>query len=148
MNLNENIRLIEYRTTFELFDKDSDGRIAQDDLGNIMRSFGYEYTELELEDMFNDVCKKREKTISFDEFMVLMNKKTKEVDILEEYTEAFRIFDQEGEGKINISHLRQILISLGENIKEEEIDYMLKDADVKGDGYIEYKLFLKLLLSK
>jgi len=50
--------------------------------------------------------------------------------------------------KLNRDELRHIMMALGDNVSPEELDEMLKDADVNGDGSIEYRKFVRLMLFK
>jgi Ca2+-binding EF-hand superfamily protein len=77
-----------------------------------------------------------------------MNKRGKDFEIVEEYIEAFRVFDRDGSGTVNREELRHIMIALGDMVSVEELDVMLRDADVNGDGEIEYKNFVRLMLFK
>ena len=147
-NLEEESHVDEYKLIFELFDKDGSGSISKDELGKMMMSMGSEYTETQLEDMINDVAYNGSKEINFNQFMVLMNKRSKEVDLVEEYTEAFKVFDREGNGTINREELKLILTTLGEGLKPEDVEYMLRDADIDRNGFIEYKSFVRLMLFK
>jgi len=144
----EENHLDEYKLIFELFDKDGSGSISKEELGMMMSSMGSEYTETQLEDMINDIAHNGNKEISFQQFMVLMNKRSKEVDLVEEYTEAFKVFDREGTGTIRRDELKLILTTLGEGLKPEEVEYMLRDADIDRNGFIEYKSFVRLMLFK
>lgn len=56
----------------------------------------------------------------------------------ENLREAFRIFDKDGNGMINASELRHILTNLGEKLTEEEVDEMIREADITGDGQVNY----------
>jgi calmodulin len=44
--------------------------------------------------------------------------------------------------------LRHVLTSIGEKLTEEEVDELLREADVGGDGRIKYEDFVKVMLSK
>lgn len=45
----------EFREAFSLFDKDGDGRITAIELGTVMRSLGQHPSDVELNDMINEV---------------------------------------------------------------------------------------------
>lgn len=40
------------------------------------------------------------------------------------------------------------MTNLGEKLTNEEVEEMLREADVDGDGKINYEEFVKLMLSK
>uniref|UniRef100_A0A8C0I366 EF-hand domain-containing protein n=1 Tax=Balaenoptera musculus TaxID=9771 RepID=A0A8C0I366_BALMU len=48
-------QIAEFKEAFSLFDKDGDGTITTKELGTVMRSLGQNPTEVELQDMINEV---------------------------------------------------------------------------------------------
>ncbi|CBY10470.1 unnamed protein product [Oikopleura dioica] len=46
----------EIRTTFKIFDQDDDGKITTKELGTVLRSLGQNPTDVELQDLINQVC--------------------------------------------------------------------------------------------
>ena len=66
----------------------------------------------------------------------------------EEILEAFKIFDEDGSGSISKDELRVIMENLGANLSEDEITQMIEEADLDGDGEIDYNEFLHMMLSK
>ena len=146
--LHDNNRTNELKITFEIFDKDLDGFINLEEFGFVMKSLGYEMTDTELQDMMKEVMKDDLYRINFEQFILIMNKRGKDSEIVEEYIEAFRVFDRDGSGTVNREELRHIMIALGDMVSVEELDVMLRDADVNGDGEIEYKNFVRLMLFK
>merc|ERR1712159_604920 len=78
-------------------------------------------------------------TIDFPEFCTLMARKMKDTDSEEELKEAFRVFDKDGNGFISAAELRHIMTNLGEKLTDEEVDEMIREADVDGDGQINYE---------
>ena len=67
-------------------------------------------------------------------------------DSEEEILEAFRIFDKDGNGFISAAELRHVLTNLGESITEEEVDEMISEADVDGDGQINYEEYVRNMM--
>ncbi|ELT91434.1 hypothetical protein CAPTEDRAFT_146942 [Capitella teleta] len=128
----------EFREAFSLFDKDGDGTITTKELGTVMRSLGQNPTEAELQDMINEVDEDGNGTIDFDEFLTMMERKMKETDTEEEMREAFRVFDKDGDGFISAAELRHVMANLGEKLTEQEVDEMIKEADINGDGKVDY----------
>ena len=76
--------------------------------------------------------------MDFQEFLSLMVKRMWEVDKDEELREAFKIYDKDGNGLISADELRKVMANLGETLMEEQIEEMIKEADVDGDGHINY----------
>ena len=69
----------------------------------------------------------------------MMSKKITTNDTEEEIKDAFRIFDKDGNGLISAHELRQIMMNLGEKLTDEELDEMMREADLNGDGQIDYE---------
>ena len=78
-------------------------------------------------------------TIDFPEFLTMMAKKMRETDSEEEIREAFRVFDKDGNGFISASELRHVMTNLGEKLTDEEVDEMIREADIDGDGQVNYE---------
>lgn len=83
--------------------------------------------------------------IDFEEFLQMMSKKITTNDTEEEIRDAFRIFDKDGNGLISAHELRQIMMNLGEKLTDEELDEMMREADLNGDGQIDYEGEIKQL---
>ncbi len=141
-------KIMEFKAAFELFDKDRNGKITSKELGTVMRGLGQNPTEEELKQIIREVDLDGNGTIDFKEFLCLMVKKMKDTDTDEELLEAFKVFDRDGNGFITSHELRNIMNSLGENLSPEEIEEMIKEADLDNDGQIDYEEFVKMMMSK
>ncbi|OUC43302.1 EF hand [Trichinella nativa] len=148
-------QIAEFKEAFSLFDKDGDGTITTKELGTVMRSLGQNPTEAELQDMINELSWDLEKknlfffsgngTIDFPEFLTMMARKMKDTDSEEEIREAFRVFDKDGNGFISAAELRHVMTNLGEKLTDEEVDEMIREADIDGDGQVNYEGLYNLL---
>ena len=78
-------------------------------------------------------------TIDFPEFLTMMARKMKDTDSEEEIREAFRVFDKDGNGYISAAELRHVMTNLGEKLTDEEVDEMIREADIDGDGQVNYE---------
>lgn len=61
---------------------------------------------------------------------------------------AFKIFDKEGNGLISVTELRHIMITLGDQLNEDEVNELLREADSDGDGFINYEEFIRTLMAR
>ncbi|XP_022247704.1 calmodulin-A-like [Limulus polyphemus] len=140
-------QITEFKEAFMLFDKDSDGMITTAELGIVMKSLGQRPTGNELRNMVLMVDQDGNGTIEFNEFLFMMSKKMKESDREEELCEAFRVFDRDGDGYISATELRHVMTNLGEKLTDDEVEDMIKEADLDGDGLVNYKEFVTILTS-
>lgn len=68
----------------------------------------------------------------------MMAKKVQDADTEKELKEAFSVFDQDGDGFINTKELKQVMANLGEDLADEDVMSMIKEADKDGDGKINF----------
>ncbi|KAJ0176443.1 hypothetical protein K1T71_007622 [Dendrolimus kikuchii] len=141
-------QVAEFKEAFMLFDKDEDGTITMAELGVVMRSLGQRPSETELRDMVKEVDQDGNGTIEFNEFLQMMSKKMRGSDGEDELREAFRVFDKNNDGLISSVELRHVMTNLGERLSEEEVDDMIREADLDGDGMVNYDEFVTILTSK
>ncbi|XP_070492933.1 uncharacterized protein [Chironomus tepperi] len=141
-------QVAEFKEVFMLFDKDEDGSITMAELAVVMRSLGQRPTETELRNMVNDVDQNDNGMIEFNEFLQMMSKKMREGDSEDELKEAFKCFDKNNDGLISSSELRRVMTNLGEKLTEEEVDDMIKEADMDGDGMVNYDEFVMILMAR
>jgi len=121
-NLTEQ-QIANYREAFSYYDRDHDGKIPTSDLGIVMRSLGKCVTKRQL----------REASKNFDfgfvdlaEFMVLMSTTPNIVDTAEQIIECFEAFDRKKTGHISLDKLKEILMTMGEELSEDEVNNMIE----------------------
>ncbi|CAG5114710.1 unnamed protein product, partial [Candidula unifasciata] len=141
-------QILELKEAFSLFDKDGDGTITTVELGSVMRSMGQNPTETELQDMINEVDADGSGAIDFPEFLTMMSRKLNALDQEQEIRQAFEVFDKDKNGFISRSELKQVMATLGEKLSEEDVTLMLKRVDTDGDGQVNYKEFVQMMLAK
>ncbi|KAF3325281.1 calmodulin-like protein 11 [Carex littledalei] len=136
----------DFQEAFSLFDKNGDGCITFEELAAVIKSLGQNPSKEELNDMINDVDSDGNGTIEFGEFLNLMSRKLKENDSEEELKEAFKVFDKDQNGYISACELRNVMINLGEKLTDEEVEQMIKEADLDGDGQVNYDEFVRMMM--
>ena len=69
-------------------------------------------------------------------------------DQIAECREAFSFFDKDGDGSITCEELRTVMTSLGKNPTTSELQEMIQEVDLDGNGTIEFSEFLIMMSRK
>ncbi|XP_008048323.1 calcium-binding protein 4 [Carlito syrichta] len=144
--------LDELQAAFEEFDTDHDGYIGYRDLGDCMRTLGYMPTEMELLEVSQHVKMRMGGRVDFEEFVELIGPKLREETAhmlgVRELRIAFREFDRDRDGRITVAELREAAPALlGEPLASSELDEMLREVDLNGDGTVDFDEFVMMLSS-
>lgn len=74
--------------------------------------------------------------------------KMQDEDAEQQLINAFNVYDKNRDGKIATEDFRGIINNLGEKLTQSEIKEIIKEADLDGDGNIDYMEFVKMMMSK
>uniref|UniRef100_A0A7R9UHT9 Calmodulin n=1 Tax=Pinguiococcus pyrenoidosus TaxID=172671 RepID=A0A7R9UHT9_9STRA len=140
--------IAEFKGAFELFDKNRDGTVDVRELRNVLRSLGQDPTSEELMEMVEEVDFNQNGVIDFNEFLTMMISRLDNIDYEGEMIAAFRTFDLNGDGHISAVELRHIMSKLGSDITDEEIEEMMLEAQISGNGQIDYAMFAQMMVTK
>ncbi|XP_037373355.1 calcium-binding protein 2 [Talpa occidentalis] len=137
----------ELQAAFQEFDRDRDGYIGQRELGACMRTLGYMPTEMELIEISQQISGGK---VDFEDFVELMGPKllaeTADMIGVRELRDAFREFDTNRDGRISSGELRAALKALlGERLSQREVDEILQDIDLNGDGLVDFEEFVRMM---
>ncbi|XP_041360739.1 calmodulin-beta-like [Gigantopelta aegis] len=139
----------ELQQAFELFDKNQDGKISSEELGCVLRTLGYDYSQTEVEEMIKNADTNENGFVEYDEFISLMTRwstnQGPNPEQEDKFMETFKVFDMDGNGYIDKHELRYVMRRLGENLSEEDTKAMFQLADLNGDGLIDFDEFCKLM---
>ncbi|ONK74379.1 uncharacterized protein A4U43_C03F5620 [Asparagus officinalis] len=135
----------EFVEALSLFDKDGDGCSALEELATVIKSLGQDPKEEMLLHIMSKFNVEGNENVEFGEFLNQMTRKMKETDAEEELREVFKVFDRDQNGYISANELINVMISLGEKLTEEEAEQMIREADLDGDGQVNYQEFVQLM---
>jgi len=138
-------QIADLKAAFNSLDKQGKGHISTGDLGTIMKNLGVELTDEELQEMIQSIDQDGNGEIDFEEFLELMVNKMNSGDEEAELQETFKYFDQGGKGYITRENLKEAMAKMGNTLTELEIDDMINEADIDGDGTIDYEEFVKMM---
>ncbi|KAM6308596.1 calcium-binding protein 4 [Aegotheles albertisi] len=145
--------LDELLDAFKEFDTDQDGFLSYKDLGECMRTLGYMPTEMELIEISQHIKMRMGGRVDFEDFVEMMGPKLREETAhmvgVRELKIAFREFDVNGDGEISRAEMREAIAALlGEQLKAQEVDEILQDVDLNGDGHVDFNEFVMMLSSR
>jgi len=132
---------------FNLFDKDQNGAIDVSELQTVLKTLGQNINKEEAEAMMADVDINNDGEVDFNEFVQMMENRMFLPSNTLEYQDAFKFFDKNGDGYIDFNELKDVLLSLGEEFTDQDINDMLDEADTTGNGKVEFHEFLKMMPS-
>mmetsp|Transcript_131529 Transcript_131529/g.196006 ORF Transcript_131529/g.196006 Transcript_131529/m.196006 type:complete len:143 (-) Transcript_131529:67-495(-) len=137
----------DWQEAFTLIDESGSGVIPTTKFGHAIRASGGYPTEDDLKKMIEAADPGDEGVISLDAFLKQRAwiEKANPADV-GGICESFKVFDKDGEGKINKTELMHILTSMGDKLTAEEAEQFINEADIEKGGMIDFKRFLEQIM--
>ncbi|KAI3770955.1 hypothetical protein L6452_02103 [Arctium lappa] len=158
---------VRLRRIFDLFDTDHDSLISVDELSRALVLLGLETDIRELDSMIKSYIQPENNGLTFDDFQALHkslgelffedavgddedaaagsydSSKQEEVDL----TEAFKVFDEDGDGYISAKELQVVLEKLGfaEASEMGRVEMMISSVDRNADGVVDFSEFKDMM---
>ncbi|KAK3786192.1 hypothetical protein RRG08_020335 [Elysia crispata] len=135
----------EIREAFEILDEDGDGKLSLDEMRTLLQSQFMTFTDAQANALLAELDTDKSGTIEYDEFEQYvidngLSKPTPE-EFGSEMREAFEMFDTDNNGYIDAEEFKTFMMTLGDQMTEEQVSEMMKEVDTNGDGKIDYKEF-------
>lgn len=137
----------ELKEAFVIFDRDNDNKINMQELATVMRSIGFSPTQADLQAIQQEYGNR---LLDIGEVQNVISRRAPPPETEDSVRDAFRIFDKDGTGYVSASELRHVLTHLGEKLSDEEVDEMIREADITGDGQVNYdrEFYFQFILKK
>jgi Ca2+-binding EF-hand superfamily protein len=155
-------------TQFNLFDLDQDKHIDYHELKVAMKALGFDLPKAEIHSILQahgvpsppQPSQPKSKSapptqqpgypmrllLPLATFQTLMAARILARDPKEEILRAFDLFDEGGKGSITVQDLKRVARELGEGLQDEELEAMIEEFDMDGDGAISREEFVGICL--
>jgi len=133
---------------FKFFDEDSSNGLTLAELKEGMTSVGSKFTEKEVQTFFNKYDANGDGIIDFNEFLGLcIDLNTNESE--KAVAKLFQAVDEDGNKSLSHAELREGIANFtGKPVGDKEVEDLIKQLDIDGDGEISYSEFTSNLLVK
>jgi len=140
----------ECRAAFEVYDTTGKGEIDCVWIGSLLRALDVTITD-ETAKKSGSTEKEGEKMINFEDFLPIYSevRKNKDMGQIEDLLEGLKVYDKNENGTMMAAEMAHVLCSLGERLKDKEVDEIFAACcpPEDEDGYIKYDTFLKTLFA-
>ena len=126
------------RVVFKALDNDDSGQVSAAELLPALQTIQASASMDDAQALMKEVDIDSSSTISFDEFISVMEKKLAETTTEEH---MFEIINTSGTGSITPSELSNALARVGMEQSDQILDDMIRAVDKDGDGVISLKEF-------
>ncbi|OHS99058.1 Caltractin [Tritrichomonas foetus] len=135
----------EIREAFDMFATDGSAYLDLSQFKVAMRALGFIPAKGEARKLMQKVSDGESNFIDFNQFQELMAQKIFARKPEEEIDQAFKLFDKDEDEAISFDDLKSITEELGENLTEQELLDMIKEADRAQKGMITKEDFVRVL---
>ena len=130
--------------SYEKF-QENDETISVKKLRTTLRGIGFEPKNEDLRRLLAEFDKQETGFITKEDYLKIVDRKLNEKGANEEILKAFEMFDCQKVGKISFQDLKRVAEELSENISDEELHEMIREADKNNDNFVGKDEFLEIM---
>ena len=134
-------QLEDMKKLFRVLDVKKESKLPVSQIRRLMRALDFDLDKSELQKVTEKIDPDKTGFITWDNLVLVMEDRLKEVDTYEDFVEAFTKLDKDKDGEISAPEYRQMMATMGHKLTEEQIEEMMAEADAKGEGVVNMETF-------
>ena len=123
---------------FYLFDQHKDNKIDTNEVGVTLRALGIYLSQEDISQITNEIDPSGCGKVTYEQFKDLYITKLSTNKKVNDLVKAFKSFDKENKGVINLNELKHGLTVLGEPLSDYEIELLMEEANCDENGNVDY----------
>ena len=135
-------QLKEYKEAFDLFDRDKTGLIGTEDVYSLLKNFGDTTPKKEISENLSQFDNDGDGKLSFDEFVTFLHQSYVTLDEMEAVIRAFKTFDRDNSGEIDLNEFKFILEQLGHKLPDDVVKLIFYESNLNENGKMDYNEFV------
>ncbi|XP_039494469.1 calmodulin [Drosophila santomea] len=145
-NLSEE-QVKDLQIAFAIFDDQDTKVIPITNLRALMLTVAHNPSDGELQDIYVEIDADGTGELYLSDFLYIMSQRYANMSTEDEIIAAFRVFDKQGTGLISETEFRHIMQNMGEQLTDDELEEIIRDANSDLEGNIDYVRFVKMMSS-
>ena len=135
-------QLKEYKEAFDLFDREKVGLIGTEDVYSLLKNFGDTTPKEEISENLAEFDNDGDGKLSFDEFVTFLHQSYVTLDEMEAVIRAFKTFDRNNDGFIDLMEFKFILEKLGHKLPDDVVKLIFYESKLNENGKMDYNEFV------
>lgn len=134
--------MVDYTKIFQISSQQTTNTVKNEIIPNLLRQAGHTLTD---EEGYKIIARFKDEDVSLEQFLEIADDMKKNVVNVEKIRAAFRLYDCDDIGFINVGTLKALLRDECNELDDLEIEEIVRIANPDGDGRINYEALLKTL---
>eukprot|EP00440_Ansanella_granifera_P004390 gb/GFBE01004760.1/.p1 GENE.gb/GFBE01004760.1/~~gb/GFBE01004760.1/.p1 ORF type:complete len:282 (+),score=66.57 gb/GFBE01004760.1/:1-846(+) len=152
--ISDEVRSSFLRATFELADRNGNGKLSRPELGSMLRKMLNTLTAKDVEQIMEKADSEDSHQISYREFVDWLHRD--QIDPLAGHLKtsvclvraSFRLWDQDGDGLVRTASLEHMLKKSCAGLADHEVKSLVRLLDATNDGKVDYDEFVDFLFHR
>jgi calmodulin len=142
-------QIAEYQETFEIFDRDGDGRVTLQEMDALVNAVGFQPQENALDRLTSRIDRTGAGKFTFDEFLKIAEVFFKQINMAQILNSCFQVFFGDDK-RAKVEEVRQILMNYGNPLTDPELKQLFwnLDPEITVDDLFEISDLVKLIVGE